>query len=45
MIEDRWIIFKISQDFTHLTEITEDSCMVKNKRKKIIIESDESDDD
>ena len=39
--EDRWVILKISQDFTCLKEITDDGSMVKSKRKKITIESDE----
>ena len=43
--EDRWIILKISEDLTSLKEITDDSCMVKKKRKKMVIESDESEDD
>ena len=36
--EDRWIILKISQDFTGLTDITGD---VK-KKKKIVKEKEES---
>ena len=42
--EDRWIILKISEDLTCLKEITDDSWTVKKKRKKMIIESDESED-
>ena len=42
--EDRLIILKISEDLTHLTEITEDS-LRRKKKKKIVIESDESEDD
>ena len=37
--QDRWLILKISEDLTGLTEITED-CLRTNK--KMIIESDES---
>ena len=39
--EDRWIILKISKDLTCLKEITDDRCMVKRKRMKMTIESDE----
>ena len=42
LFEGRWIILKISEDLTCLKEITDDSCMVKKKRKKMVIESDES---
>ena len=44
LFEDRWIILKISEDLTCLKEITDDSCMVKRKRMKMNIESDESED-
>ena len=37
--QDRWLILKISEDLTGLTEITED-CLRTNKN--MIIESDES---
>ena len=40
--KDRWIILKISKDLSKLTEITCESSMVKNKKKKIENESDES---
>ena len=39
--EDRWTILKISEDLTGLTDITDDRSMVKRKRMKMIIESDE----
>ena len=39
--EDRWTILKISEDLTELTDISDNISMVKRKRMKIIIESDE----
>ena len=39
--KDRWIILKISKDFSKLIEITCESSMVKNKKKKIENESDD----
>ena len=39
--KDRWIILKISKDLSKLTEITCESSMVKNKKKKIENESDD----
>ena len=40
--EDRWIILKISQDFTGLTDITD---CVKKKKKKMYNVSHKSDND
>ena len=39
--KDRWIILKISKDLSKLTEITCESSKVKNKKKKIVNESDD----
>ena len=39
--KDRWIILKISKDLSESTEITCESSMVKNKKKKIENESDD----
>ena len=39
--KDRWKILKISKDLSKLTEITCESSMVKNKKKKIENESDD----
>ena len=42
--EDRCIILKISEDFTELSEITDDSYRVKKKKKKIVKENEVSED-
>ena len=39
--KDRWKILKISKDLSKLTEITCESFVVKNKKKKIENESDD----
>ena len=41
LTEDRWTILKISEDLTHVTGISGHRSMVKRKRMKMIIESDE----